>query len=156
MAITIPGSVTGAAQTGFTTPGYTMTVDTPPDVNSKQSAVTALTGTQVGVTLHTASSPFTLTVMRPKVLAVLGKANPITGLITNVPRNTYRFLGRKGMTVLAGQPIQIGLYKKELSIPAGAETNDSANVRALISLVDGASFTLASGMGDTAVTGILG
>lgn len=80
MSISIPGSLTGAAQTGFTTPGYTLTVDNAPDTNAKQSAVTALTGTQAGVTVHSVSSPFLISAWKPKTLAVLGKPNPVTGL----------------------------------------------------------------------------
>jgi len=53
--------VTGGAQTGFTAPTYTLSVDTAPDINGKQHAVTALGGTQAGVTSHSVSNPFTVT-----------------------------------------------------------------------------------------------
>jgi len=42
MTFALSSPVTGAAQTGLTSPTYTVTADTPPDANAKQYAVTAL------------------------------------------------------------------------------------------------------------------
>lgn len=155
MAITIPSSITGGAQTGFTTPGYTTSVDTPQDVNSKQSAVTALTGTQAGVDVHSVARPFTISVTRPKQFQVLGKPNPVTGLIAAVPRNTYKVLVRKGVTPLVDQPSQIAIGRFELEVPAGADVADPANIRALLSAMIGAISSMSAGLGDTAVNGLL-
>lgn len=153
--ISIPGSLTGAAQTGFTTPGYTTTVDTPPDVNSKQVAVTAITGTQAGVDAHSVSRPFTLTVTRPKQFGVLGKPNPTTGLISSVPRNTYKALTRKGVTPLAGQPSQVTVIRSEIEVPAGSDVSDPANIRAALSAHIGLLQSISAGLGDTVVNGVL-
>lgn len=153
--ITIPGSITGSAQTGFTTPGYTTTVDTPPSVNSKQVAVTAITGTQVGVDVHSVSRPFTLMFQRPSQFGVLGKPNPTTGLIAQVPRNTYKAITRKGVVPLAGQPIVTALIRTEIEIPAGADTADAANIRAMISAHIGLLTAVSAGLGDTTVNGVL-
>lgn len=154
MAITLPASITGGAQTGFTTPGYTTVVDTPIDVNSKQVAVTAITGTQTGVDIHSVSRPFTVAFTRPKQFQTLGKPNPVTGLIGVVPRNTYKALVRKGVLPLAGQPSQVAIGRLELEIPAGADTADPANVRAMISALIGTLNAISAGLGDTTVTGI--
>jgi len=153
--ITMPASVTGAAQTGFTTPGYTLTVDTPPDVNAKQSAVTALTGTQAGVDAHSVSRPFTLTAFRPKNMAVLGKPNPTTGLIASVPMNTYKVVTRKGVTPLAGQPSKNMIIRSEFEVPAGADTADAASIRAAFSAHIGFLQQLSAGIGDTAINGVI-
>lgn len=153
--ITMPSSVTGAAQTGFTTPGYTLTVDTPPNVNSKQSAVTALTGTQAGVDIHSVSKPFTIMVQRPAQFAVLGRPNPTTGLIASVPRNTYKCLTRKGVLPLVGQPVVTAFLRTEIEIPAGSDTADTANLRAMISLHVGWLNGLAASLGDTVINGVL-
>lgn len=153
--ITIPTSVTGGAQTGFTTPGYTTVVDTPMDVNSKQNAVTAITGTQAGVDVHSVARPFTLSVSRPKQFQVLGRPNPVTGLIASVPRNTYKILCRKGVTPLAGQPSQVAVGRFELEVPAGSDIADPANIRALLSAMIGAISSMSAGIGDTAVNGLL-
>lgn len=155
MPIAIPASITGAAQTGFSLPTYSTTVDTPPDVNSKQSAITALTGTQVGVDLHSVARPFTTTVSRPKQFLVLGRPNPITGLVASVPRNTYKVLTRKGVTVLSGQPSQVCIVRTEIEVPAGSDIADPANLRAALSAHIGVLTAVSAGAGDTAVNGIL-
>jgi len=155
MAVTIPGSITGAAQTGFTTPGYTTSVDTAPDVHSKQVAVTALTGTQAGVDAHSVSRPFTLNVAKPKQLAVLGKPNPATGLIASVPRNKWKVTSRKGVLPLAGQPSQVLIIRTEIEVPAGADTADAPNVRAALSAHIGLLAAVPAGIGDTAINGVL-
>lgn len=155
MTISIPGTITGGAQTGFTSPTYSTTADTPPNVNSKQSAITALGGTQAGVNSHSVSKPFTVTVTRPPVFAVLGKPNPTTGLITSFPRNTTKILVRKGVLPLAGQPNQVMIIRCEIETPAGADTADASNVRAAISALIGVLNSQSSGIGDTLIDGIL-
>lgn len=153
--ITLPASITGGAQTGFTTPGYTTTVDTPVDVNSKQVAITAITGTQTGVDVHSVARPFTVAASRPKSFQVLGKPNPVTGLVAAVPRNTYKVLVRKGVTVLAGQPNQVALARCEIEVPAGADVADPANMRALISALIGVLTSISAGLGDTTINGVM-
>lgn len=123
--------VTGAVEVGLTSPTYTLTSDTPPDVNAKQHAVTATGGTQTGVTTHSVGSPFTHTMFRPKNLRVLGNPHPVTGIVTSVPRNVYRLLTRKGVSVLASQPIHVAVMRTEIEIPAGSDTYDAPNVKAM-------------------------
>lgn len=154
MAFAPSSPVTGGPQTGFTSPTYTIAVDTAPDANQKQWAVTALGGTQVGVTIHSVSSPFTLTVSKPKAFRVLGKPHPVTGLVKDVPMNQYAILVRKGVTPLAGQPFATSMAKIVMQIPAGSDTADSANVRALLSLLFGAAWQQSAGQGDTLTSGI--
>jgi len=154
MSIALSSPVTGSAQTGLTAPTYTLTSDVAPDNNGKQYAVTAIGGTQAGVTTHTVSAPFTLTYERPKVLRALGNVGA-NGVYTNVPRNVHKFRGRKGVTVAANQAAQIALCEVVMSIPAGAETYDAANVRALIAAVIGSLSQISAGIGDTLVTGTM-
>jgi len=154
MAIAPTTPVTGAAQTGFTTPTYTITSDTSPDVNMKQWAVTALGGTQTGVTTHSGSSPFTVNFVKPKVYKSLGKPNPVTGLIKNVPKNPFKVISRKGVTPLAGQPIQIMPITTSIEVPAGADLADPANIRAALSLHIGMLQQVAAGLGDTTISNI--
>lgn len=155
MSIQIPGSLTGAAQTGFTTPGYTLTADNAPDLNAKQSAVTALSGTQTGVTSHSVSSPFLLSVWKPKVMASLGKPNPTTGLISNVPTNQYKVITIKGVTPQAGQPFKNLIIRTTIDVPAGSDTADAANIRAALSAHFGLLSNQSAGIGDTSVNGLL-
>jgi len=147
--------VTGGAQTGLTSPTYTLTSDTAPESTGKQHAITALGGTQTGVNAHSVAAPFTLTCNRPKVLKTLGNPNPVTGVITNVPRNTYTALTRKGVLVLAGQPNALMLIRTTIEVPAGADLADIANVRAALSLHIGALMQQSAGIGDMAQTGII-
>lgn len=155
MSWTPSSPVTGGAQTGFTSPTYTLTADTAPDVNGKQYAITALGGTQAGVTTHSMASPFTATFVRPKVFRYLGKPNPVTGLLKDVPRNTFKHIVRKGVTPLAGQPYATMQVTVILDVPAGSDTADAANVRAACALAAGLLWQQSSGIGDSLISGVL-
>lgn len=155
MSFALTSPITGQAQTGLTTPTYTHVTDSAPDITGKQVAVTALGGTQVGVTTHSMSSPFTITFFRPKVFRFLGKPNPTTGLIKDVPRNTFKLITRKGVLPLAGQPFQNMQVTTIIDLPAGSDTADAANVRAALSAHFGALVQQSAGVGDTAVSGVV-
>lgn len=150
-ALTTP--ITGGAQTGFTAPTYTIGADTAPDVNGKQVAVSALGGTQAGVTVHSVSSPFTVTMIKPKAFKSLAAVVPNTGLLPSVPKNSWKIIIRKGVTPLAGQPASIMLIKIDIDVPAGADTADAPNIRAAISAAIGALSQQSAGLGDTLVSG---
>lgn len=156
MSFTLTSPVTGGAQTGLTSPTYTLVADTAPTNSGKQYAVSALGGTQAGVdTSSSPSRPFTITLQRPPVLRGAPAVNAVTGLLGSVPRNTYKVIGRKGVTVVTGQAPQVALATLTLDIPAGADSADAPNVRALLSLMIGAINSISSGIGDTAVTGVI-
>lgn len=156
MTIALTSPVTGGAQTGLTTPTYTLAVDTPVDINGKQWAVTALGGTQTGVSTHSSSNPFTWAYYRPKIYRLLGKPNPSTGLISNVPMNTAKCITRKGMVPAVNQPAMIGSINSSINIPAGCDVYAQAEIRAMISLHIGALMQISAAFGDTVVTGLLG
>lgn len=147
--------VTGAAQTGLTAPTYTLTADVAPGMNGKQFAVTALGGTQTGVSTHSVASPFTHTFWRPLIAKLLGNPNTTTGVISNVPRNTYKFVTRKGVVPLAGQPVQVATITTVLDIPAGSDLADSEDLRAALSAHFGIIAQQSAGIGDTVVSGIM-
>lgn len=147
--------VTGAAQTGFTSPTYTISTDVAPDVNGKQVAVTALGGTQTGVRTHSVSDPFTVTFTRPKNPKVLPSPNPVTGRYSSIPRNTYGLILRKGVNYAANQAPDVAIARLSIDVPAGSDSYDSANIRALMSLLAGVLSQQASGAGDTLINGIL-
>jgi hypothetical protein len=73
MAYSPTSPVTGAAQTGLTSPTYTLSTDVAPSINGKQHAITALGGTQTGVNSHSVAAPFTCTFVRPQPLNLWGK-----------------------------------------------------------------------------------
>jgi hypothetical protein len=155
MAYSLTSPITGAAQTGFTAPTYTHITDIAPDNNGKQNAVTALGGTQTGVTTHSVASPFTITMSRPRVFKSLGKPNPVTGLVNSVPMNVYKLLTRKGVSPLVNQPYATMIIRTEIQVPAGSDTYDAANVRAALAAHGGALAQQSAGIGDSAVSGVL-
>lgn len=147
--------VTGGAQTGLTSPTYTLSADTAPSASGKQLAVTTLGGTQTGVTTHSVSSPFTVTMFRPATYRTLGQPNPITGRIASVPNNVYSLITRKGVVPLAGQAIVNCVLETRLAIPAGSDLADPLSVKAALSQHIGVLWQQSAGIGDTVITGIL-
>lgn len=155
MSIALTTPVTGGAQTGFTAPTYTIVADTPPDINAKQWVVTALGGTQTGVTVHSVSSPFTQAFFRPKNPRSLGAPNPVTGVVSNVPTNTYKVITRKGAVPLAGQSPRTFVINSTLDVPAGTDAASPAELRAALSMHIGALQQISAGLGDTVINGVL-
>lgn len=155
MAFAPTTPITGSAQTGLTTPTYTIAQDSNPDANGKQYYVSALGGTQTGVLAHTVASPFTVSMFRPKTLKGLSPVNPATGQLRSVPFNTYKVLTRKGVLPLAGQPAKVALIKTELDIPAGADLADALSLRAAISAHIGLLTQISDALGLSVLTGTI-
>lgn len=148
--------VTGATVSGLTSPTYTLTADTAPNINGKQYAVSALGGTQTGVDVNSVSKPFTQTFFRPAVLRVLPAANPVTGVVKNIPVNTYKFITRKGAVPSVGQTSQVDRITTIFEIASGTETYEPEEVKAMVSAHIGTLNQQASGIADTLLTGVLG
>jgi len=155
MAFSPSSPVTGAAVTGLTSPTYTLVTDTAPSIMSKQWTVTALGGTQTGVDVHTISKPFTLSVFRPAQLKVLPVANPITGVVSNVPNNVYKIITRKGAVPLVNQATKVARVTTIIEVPAGTDSYEPEELRAMISLHFGAGWAQASGIADTVLSGTI-
>lgn len=156
MLSSLTNPVTGAAQTGFTSPTYSHSSDAAPNAHSEQVAVTTLGGTQGSASAHSVSSPFTITVERPANLRQVGVPNPVTGTLGNVPRNVYKVRVRKGMVPLSGQSARTGQFSCEIAIPAGADTAAPDDVRAMFSAAIGTLSDLSAELGDLGIDGILG
>jgi hypothetical protein len=155
MAFAPSSPVTGGPQTGFTSPTYTLTSDTAPDATGRQYAVTTIGGTQSGVNAHSASSPFTITMFRPKVFKTLSGRNGVTGEYLRVGKNQWKFIVRKGTTPAADQPYSQLNATLTFDVPSGSDTYDSANVRAALSLLAGVLWESSSDIGDSITSGIL-
>lgn len=155
MSITITSPITGSAQTGLTSPTYTVVDDVAPDINGKQVVVTALGGTQTGVRVHAVSDPFTLTFFRPKSPKGLPGANPVTGRYGQIPKNTYSLIVRKGVNFAASQPPELAVFRMTADIPAGSDAYDSVNIRAALSAFIGLLDQQSEGFGDMMVNGVL-
>jgi len=156
MTFALTSPVTGATVAGLTSPTYTLTTDTAPNVNGKQYTISALGGTQTGVDVNTISKPFSVSFFRPPVLRTLPQANPVTGIIKNVPVNTYKLITRKGASPAANQTSMVMNITTTIQVPAGVDTYEPEDLRAMISLHFGAGSQAASGIADTTVTGVLG
>lgn len=147
--------VTGATVSGLTTPTYTLTADVAPSINGKQHAITALGGTQTGVDTNTVSKPFSVSFFRPVQLKVLPQANPVTGVIKNVPMNTYKLISRKGVSPAANQNPITARITTIIEVPAGSDTYEPEDLRALVSLHFGVGSQQASGIADTIISGVI-
>lgn len=155
MAFAPSSPVTGAAVTGLTTPTYTLTTDVAPNINGKQYAVTALGGTQTNVDTNTVSKPFSISFFRPAVLKTLPQANPVTGVIKNVPMNTYKLITRKGASPAANQNPIVARVTTTIEVPAGSDTYEPEELKAMLSAHFGVGWAQASGIADTVVSGVI-
>lgn len=155
MAFDPTSPITGQAQTLLTSPTYSFAWDQNPDVNGKQVYVTALGGTQTGVTIHSVSSPFTLSMFRPKSLKTLQPVNPVTGVLRNVPMNDYKIICRKGVIPLAGQAPKTAMATITLSIPAGSDSADPVNIQAMLSLLFGVTVQIPTHFATSVLTGTI-
>lgn len=147
--------VTGAAVSGLTSPTYTLAADVAPSINGKQYAVTALGGTQTNVDVNSVSRPFTLTFFRPANLRVLPAPNAVTGVIKDVPMNTYKLITRKGVAPGVNQNSVVARITTTIDVPAGSDTYEPEDLKAMISAHFGMGYVQASGIADTVTTGVL-
>lgn len=147
--------VTGAPQTGFTSPTYTLVSDTAPSINGKQYAVSATGGTQTGVDVNSVSKPFTITMFRPGVLRVLPAANPVTGVIKNIPNNVWKLITRKGAAPSASQQNIPMRVTTTIEVPAGVDVYEPEEIKAMLSLHFGVAWAQSSGIGDSVISGVL-
>jgi hypothetical protein len=155
MSFSPSSPVTGAAVSGLTSPTYTLTTDVAPNINGKQYAITTLGGTQTSVDVNTVSKPFSISFFRPAVLRTLPQANPVTGVIKNVPMNTYKLITRKGASPAANQNPITARITTVLEVPAGTDTYEPEELKAMISAHFGVGWAQASGIADTVVSGVI-
>lgn len=152
MAYAPASPITGATVTGLTTPTYTIAADQNPAMNGKQWYVSALGGTQTGVSTHTGSCPFTVSVFRVVNFNKAPVLAPNGGFRTTVPKNRFSRIYRKGMLPLAGQPYEVAMRRESWDIPAGSDTADAASIKALVSMSSGESWASADQWATTLLT----
>lgn len=156
MTISYDGSYTGLTTfTGLTTPTYTAVADTSPaNPRVKQIAVTTLGGTQTGVRTSTLGDPFTFGYTPPASPKSTPQANAITGKYPPIPYNVHTISVKKGMTFASGQNPLPGWFEGRFGIPAGAESNDTANIMAMVCFLQAVLTEIAPGLANTIVTNI--
>lgn len=154
--LALTGVVTGAAVTGLTSPTYTLSEGQKLAINSKTSYVSAIGGTQSGVSAHSLNKPFTVTFKWPSIPKLVAQAiyNSITGTYSKIPSNDYQLLFRKGFTVAMPNGSLESVLERRVNdkIIAGAE--NSADLKAFNSFSAGFLFQNASGLFDTHSTGV--
>lgn len=143
--------VTGGAQTGLTSPTYTLIEDRPPAPHAKQYYVSALGGTQTGVEVSSLSNPFTIAMFKAANPKVLPAVNPVTGAINNVPRNKLSIVVRKGIEILADQPRNVSVLSCTFDMPAGSDVQDPESIRAALSLLIGTLSSNSAAIGDSLI-----
>jgi len=146
--------ITGAAQTGFTSPTAEVAVDQAPDVNAKQWYIDAIGGTGFTASIHSASKPFTISFWRDKIIKILPQLL-LNGRLPAVPVNRYKVITRKGVLPQAGQPASVMIVRTELEVPAGSELYNPDEVRIAISAHIGALAQQSAGLGDSVVSASL-
>ena len=154
MSWTPSSPVTGGPQTGFTSPTYTLTADTPPTANGKQYAITTLGGAGNTSPPTGASTPFTLSFFKPAVVKTATLDSD--GKVVSAPMNVYKQITRRAVLVNVAQAqYRIMLITTTVEIPAMSESVDAVAVRAGLSCHIGALWAQSSGIGDTVVQGVL-
>lgn len=147
-------SITGGAVTGLTSPTYTQVDDSPPANNAKQKTVTALGGTQGQASANTVSEPFTSSFWKPSQIKAIPAPNPTTGLRGSIPNNQYKLVIRKGGEAAAGVPV-VAIARLTIDVPAGMDSYDPDNIRALVSYLVGLLNEESADLADTLLTGVL-
>lgn len=145
-------SITGIAVTGLTSPTYGLTPVLAPAANARSYAVTSKGGTQTNVDVNSTVSPFTMSLFVPVSAKALPPANAVTGLRGSPPNNQFRFVFRKGGDAASGVPV-VAIARVTFDIPAGMETYDVDNLKALVSLMGGVFTEEADDIVDTFVSG---
>lgn len=155
MAFTLSTPVTGATVSGLTSPTYTVAQDTVVAPNQKQYVVTSLGGTQTDVSSHSVASPFLVSMTKPTSFKPLSLVNPVTGRLTSVPRNVWKMIFLKGATPLANQATVPIIVRVEIAVPAGVDTADPNEIRALLSFLGGVYNVSAGGIAASLMDGVL-
>lgn len=151
-----PSVITGPTTvTGLTNPTWTYTSDSvAPLPNSKQYAVTAIGGTQTGVTVHSIGNPFYARFTKPAIYKILANPN-VSGVIKAFPKNYYELLTVKGVLPLANQPIQQFPIRTSFGLPAGADVADPVVVASAIASHAALLWQLAEELRKSVLTGIV-
>lgn len=155
MAYSPSSPVTGGAQTGLTTPTYTLVSDLAPNSLGKQHGVSALGGTQTDVQVNAVSKPFTINFVRPASYKTVAVPDPVSGVLTRTAMNVWKLITRKGVVPLSGQASQTMLVTTIFEVPAGSDVVEPEDIRAALSLHIGVLNQQSAGIGDSLITGIV-
>jgi len=131
MAINLIGPTPAVTAGSLTLATYTFASDMNLDGRTRAYVVSALGGTQTGVTVNTIDKPKQVLFKRPPAFRSPSGFNASANRFTTVPRNTFKVLGKYGVNVTSNQ-IEMATFNLDLNIPAGAVAQDRASVDAAI------------------------
>jgi len=147
--------VTGSAISGLSSPTYTLTSDSSGTNAAKLYAVTALGGTQTGVSAHSTDQPFTVRASRPKLVKVL---SPVASgqLRKSIPKNVYKVSTSKSVVIdlVTGESSTV-IVETSIRVPVGCVLADPTSLSAALSCHGGVISDTLQGIRDTAANGIL-
>jgi len=86
---------------------------------------------------------------------VLPAPNPVTGIIKNVPVNSYKLITRKGALPAANQTPLVARITTTFDVPAGTDTYEPEDIKAALSAHIGALSQISAGIGDTLLSGVM-
>lgn len=159
MAYSPSGVITGTAQTGFTSPTYTVAAAQAPTQLGKQVYVSAVGGTQPNVVAHSGSRRFLANFVVPASWKsqregnTSGSVGAGTGAMIMTGFNTFNLLVLKGCKVDSIGNIRDMRIRVTIDLPVGADAFDAESVRAAQSFAYGLLSNQSAGIGDTTITG---
>lgn len=159
MAYNPSGVITGSAQTGLTSPTYTVAAAQAPTQLGKQVYVSALGGTQTGVEVHSGSRRFLANFVVPASWKtqregnMSGSLGAVTGAMIMSGFNTFNLLVLKGCAVDSIGNVRDMRVRLQVDLPVGADAFDPESVRAAMSFLVGLLSNQSAGIGDTLITG---
>jgi hypothetical protein len=145
-------TVTGTPVTGLTSPTYTLSTVSAPNISARARIISALGGTQTDVNVHSIIRPFRMTWQWPLVIKQQTPAQAeLVGAqipVPNLPVNRYSLNTSKGLKVTNGEATGLMSIKTEITIPAGGEYYADQDIRAALSahsgtIVEGADAIIA-------------
>lgn len=142
-------ALAGATIAGLSSPTYTAALDINTG-NEKTLIVTALGGTQTGVSVHTNSNPFSIKVAKARQI----KAPPTAsnGVLRGGGVNVFRLSLIKGVVPLSGQNPVVSLISTEIRVPAGGDVADVNSIKAALSLFWSFGYDNAQAISDMVLT----
>jgi len=155
MSISLSSPVTGAAQTGFTSPTYTLVQDTAVSQNAKRWIVSVCGGTQTGARAHSVSDEFSITFVKPLTMKMVQAFSSLLPNSFKPAYNRYWVIVKKGGIPASGLVSVPTTMRIPIDVAAGVENYDAANMRAMLSLAIGALNQISAGLGDTIANGVL-
>lgn len=137
MTINLAGPTTAVTAGSLTLATYTFSPDLNMDGRSRPYVVSAIGGTQSGVSVNTIDKPKIMNFRRPAQFRSPSGFVASANRFNTVPRNTFKVNGKYGVNVTANQ-VELMTINLDINIPSGAGAQDRANVdAALLSFITG-------------------